>query len=503
MRILALAAPFLCLAASAGTTFYIDFGSGSDANTSVQAQSQSTPWKHAPGMLEATGNAAAYSVQSGDIFVLKGGVVWSFTDKSTDIWTVQAANCTIRGGQQLGSPWGTGYAVLDGSTTTSPGRSGIVANGKPGLTVDGIMISNTVYAADGSGNGINGNSGDCSNWEIKNCYFYMCGVNAFVAEPANGAHILFHNNTIAECGRLHILIDASVTFDDVQLYSNVMTGAVTYNPVGYHMDGFMLGSGTTTHPSTFTNIKIHHNRFYGDWGQHGGPTALIYLNDGASAASSTYSGGYHALIYDNQLCADTGSQFSNGIIYIDTRWVDVQIYNNTLNTPDGTLNQAGIGVDHEASDAAIVITNNIISGCANGIVATDLAHGAGLEADYNIYNTVAVNHYVWDKNNRWDTLAAVQAAGYEGHGMVATDPKFVTAPNGTVGAGNWSVQSSSPAIGAGVNLSSTFTDDLNAVARPGGAWTIGAFEGASSPSAPSTVTITGSATLTGSARIGN
>src|SRR5437899_2623631 len=52
------------------STYYIDWLNGNDANSGT---SQSTPWKHAPGM---QGFAGAYSHAAGDRFIFRGGVTW-------------------------------------------------------------------------------------------------------------------------------------------------------------------------------------------------------------------------------------------------------------------------------------------------------------------------------------------------------------------------------------------------------------------------------------------
>ena len=106
----------LCAAVPAGAaTFYLDSVAGSDANTSGQAQSPSTPWRCMPGMSGVTGNAASYNVQPGDVFVLKGGSAWTFTSTTDNLLTIPAPGITIQGGQQLATPWGSGYPVLDGT----------------------------------------------------------------------------------------------------------------------------------------------------------------------------------------------------------------------------------------------------------------------------------------------------------------------------------------------------------------------------------------------------
>jgi hypothetical protein len=84
-------------------------------------------------------------------------------------------------------------------------------------------------------------------------------------------------------------------------------------------------------------------------------------------------------------------------------------------------------------------------------------------------------------------LSALHSAGYENNGYGSSTyansyPGFVTVPTGA-GTGNWQLQSNSPAIGVGTNLSTTFTTDLLGNVRPTGAntWAIGAYEYGADP----------------------
>jgi len=450
-------------------TFYIDNVAGSDSN---DGKSPSTPWKQMPGMSGVTGNAAEYSVQSGDIFVLKGGVTWTFTSTTNDLLTVPASDITIRGGQQLGTPWGAGYPVLDGTGSTRT-RACVYSMNKSSVTLDGIKLSGTSYT-DGSGFGVAIFYGT-GGWEVKNCLFDFCGVDALAFSPSSGSVFLFHGNTVQNCGRVHVAVDDNVTFDNVQIYNNLMLGPGLWAANGYHGDGFMVGADCTANPSTFTNILIHDNKFSGDWAQ--GATALIYLNDSNGPAGYVRSGGYHAKIYNNQLCIDSNGVLSPGIIDISCGWKDVQIYNNTLNAVATGANAiaAAINCNYLNSDAGVVVKNNIISGCDNGIIATDLEAGAGLTVDYNLYQTNGNDHFIWDKNKRFNRLGGMRAEGYEAHGATTTDPRFVTLPNGTTGHGNWALQAGSPAIGAGVSLNAIFTTDILGNIR-GSVWDIGAYQ---------------------------
>lgn len=73
---------FVLFATVRGTTYYIDYATGSDANNGT---SKATPWKRAPGMNGATENVTNYqtahnnpqgTVPAGDSFIFKGGVTW-------------------------------------------------------------------------------------------------------------------------------------------------------------------------------------------------------------------------------------------------------------------------------------------------------------------------------------------------------------------------------------------------------------------------------------------
>lgn len=453
-------------------TFYIDSVSGSDANTSAQAQSQSTPWRFMPGQFGATGNSGAYSPQPGDVFVFKGGSTWTIASGTDDMITVPSSGITILGGQQLIPPWGSGYPVLNGGGSTL-GRNCIYSYNNTSIVIDGLEITNFVYSGDGSGAGMF-ISGDVSNWEIRNCLLDSDGVNAITAGPlVDGANFSIHNNTIRNCGRTGFGLD-DVAFDNLNIYSNNFAGLGNWPAHSFHGDGLIIGANQTSYPSKFTHINIHHNKFYGDWSQ--GATALIYLNDGAGPVDYNHAGGYHCMIYDNQLCVDSDGQLSPGIIVIVNGWKDVKILNNTFDVYSAAnVISACVMAYYLNADATLICSNNIFSGTQYAISASELVSGpTGLCADYNLYNTLGKNRLILDKNSTYDTLSTARAKGYELHGISGLSPQFVTAPNGVSGHGNWALQSSSPAIAAGVPINSMFNTDIVGVSR-GTSWDIGAY----------------------------
>jgi hypothetical protein len=453
-----------CSTTSFSATYYVDYGSGSD---SYNGTSTSTPWKHAPGMSGWTGSA---TLSSGDTVILKGGVTWTFTSKTADLWTPPVSGLTIEGGQRLGTPWGTGYPILDGTGTTGS-RAGLYISGKSNITIDGIKIYNTELSPSGS-SGIK-LFGVTTNFELKNSTLDHTGDQSLQIGPSNGSsHILIHDNIFSNSGRLFMSVDDGNTVDDTQIYNNTFNGPGSW-PGGYHGvhgDGIMIGSACTAANTCLTNLKIHHNIFKGDWAS--GATALLYLNNGTGVGTSLY-GGNHVQIYDNQLAIDTDGVIS-ALVWVAVAWNDVKIYNNTFGSYYSGSNPIATCLAVSSTATNIDIKNNIFSGCTN--TAINATSTSITSIDYNIYSPEIVrmiNGWTGSADCR-SQASCYSSFGQEQHGLKA-DPIFVQRPNGTPGHGNWTLQSSSPAIDKGINLSALFTDDLLGNTRAV-TWDIGAYK---------------------------
>ncbi len=92
-----------------GTTYYTDFDSGSDNNNGT---STSTPWKHCPCDDNATGTAAATTLQAGDTVIFKGGVHY-FGEIKLDVSGSSGDPIVFDG--DTAQTWGSGKAVINGS----------------------------------------------------------------------------------------------------------------------------------------------------------------------------------------------------------------------------------------------------------------------------------------------------------------------------------------------------------------------------------------------------
>lgn len=455
-------------------TYYSDFLTGSDNNVGTQ----NSPWKYAPGMSGWSGSAM---LTSGDMVILKGGVTWTFASTTDNLWTLPAS-ITIKGGQQLLTPWGSGLPVLDGSGTTAD-RMGIELNSKTDVIIDGIKIYNTEMSPSG-GSGIYA-LGSISNLEIKNCVFDHTGDQSMRIGPSGGnsSHILIHDNITSNVGRLFFAVPDGINVDDVQIYNNTFLGVGLWpgGIVGHaHGDGIMIGSECTAANTCLTNLFIHHNKFSGDWsgGGESGATALIFLQNG-SASGETQYGGNHVQIYNNQMAIDTDGIISPAYLWLWAIWNDVKIYNNTFGGYYSGLNPVSNCISLDKS-TNIDIKNNIFSGCTNTAINTNIGTNTNsMSIDYNYYSSEIVRFINGWNGTSADCRTISDCYSYfeqEQNGKTG-DPKFITLPNGTVGHGDWNVQLSSPVIDAGISLLSYFTTDILGTSRPqGSGWDIGAYE---------------------------
>lgn len=110
----------------------------------------------------------------------------------------------------------------------------------------------------------------------------------------------------------------------------------------------------------------------------------------------------------------------------------------------------------------------------------DTLSDPGTVIDYN--NVGAQEPAMW--NNVDTSWAAWQAQGRDRNG-VNLDPKYVLPP------ANLHLQSNSPDVAIGINLSTIFTLDKDGQNRPSlGPWTLGAFANVAGPKPPPAVRLT-------------
>jgi len=502
-------------------TYYSDFATGSDSNNGT---STSTPWKHMPGMSGWTGSA---TLSSGDVVVLKGGSHWTFTSTSANLIT-PPTTITIMGGQQCGftgspavvcdgtttpcgsnasvscnggTPWGSGYPIIDGQGNSTASRSGVYlypnSNGY-GLTIDGIELYN-IGDYQNISYGIQIANG--SNFTIKNSLIFTYSLDslAILNTQSNFTmnNIYINDNVFKAQGRANIEAGSSTTtssiINNMQIYNNIFygpntAGAVYTNAGSFHGDGFMIG-GSNSDTYGLTKMVIHHNKFIGDWCFNNGTsvagdiavTSPLYINGSTNEYSEVGT-----LIYDNLFEDDTVScAISTGTSETPWAWgaigighgyhTGVQILNNTIyGSP--AIAESAIQIE-ETNGATATIENNILAKCDNCILL-DSTVGA-VTMNYNQFWSLNGTHLIYDQrpsvNSRCNTSSACLTQEGTTSGMTYCNDSysvgnnlFVTLPTqGIAGSGNFNLLADSPVIGQGANESSIFTTDIT-----GTTWTV-------------------------------
>lgn len=387
-----LAIIFVLFAVNAfSATYYIDYGA---ANDSANGTSTDTPWKRCPGMV---GFAGSYSHSNGDVFVFKGGVTWplvtmpltvanSGADGVEDIYT---------GGQEEGTPYGSGYPVFDGGNSDSIPYH-IVVSGKSNIKIRYIKVSNLRHS-DGSGQSISLFS--VGNIEVSNMFIEPNCVNclSWSAATGNYSKIYIHDNTIRQCGRVNISAGNSRT-TDIRVYNNTMEGQWDYDPISYHSDGFMFGGDGTT-DYAIKGLYIYNNRFWGDWQR--AYTAQIYLN-GTPMSCYSFTNGTHEPTANQVIYGETSGGIGNKV-YTATlssgAWDGSGVgtlcmsFSSSVNGEDMHESLAGAGnliatLSSGATGAACKSTQDTY--IWNNILTTSNATGAGESGDKGI--KVAYGH---------------------------------------------------------------------------------------------------------------
>jgi len=321
-------------------------------------------------------------------------------------------------------PSGTGYPVgattIKAYTGDSPTLNGLVyLEGKSNIIWDGININGAGNAqADTSTNFII-NSG--SYIRITNCEVYNAVIHNFLVQDyAAGA---FSN----------IFLDHLKVHDPGQL-----TGTSSFPIHNFYINADNVTSG----PITIDNCEIYNStKNPNSWGIttygyavcNGAIVSNCYIHDnnqGLQLGCGNNHQAYNNVVYNNALAASYGEAAIT--VGYGTGLNNIQVYNNTI-TGNYAGGAYGISVGTYGTPTNTLIKNNIV--WANAVDSIQLAGGSG---------TVTSNN------------------------LMGTNPVFVS--------GQFTLQSTSPARGYGVNLTSVFTTDKAGNTRPSsGAWDAGAY----------------------------
>jgi len=327
---------------------------------------------------------------------------------------------------------------------------------------------------------------------------------ALCAYFSGGSHWKIHNNTLHDASWC---ISGGSATGDVQVYNDEI----------YNIDhGLGMGGPNNAivihdnHIHDFANWDTTNNSFHHDgihiWGTTGSANTnaqeynnLIDGDPGANWTADIYNEGLDTgfLMYNNvALVSAAGRKSCCGIMDF---WGNGytgdhnSAYNNTVIGVYVAGTGSCFGIE---TNTNVTFENNTLYGC-QGMIGWD-AGSSIITVDYNAYEDVGTDHGIGAAANTFGYPSpAPQSASFttwktncscDAHSQFGTTSQFAQNSNGTFRSGSF-------LSGNGTNLSSLsitpLDSDTQGTSRPGGstAWDIGAFSGASAPSAPSNLQI--------------
>lgn len=552
---LAAAILFAACSCFGATSYYVDYVGGSDA---AAGTSSGTAWQHCPGDSAATDSAAAATLVAGDSVIFKGGVWYYFGTNSSGISMVNGVTYDGNSAGSWGTgkavltdsnavPGKTAmsaasvasnlvvqdfvFTQIGGSASLPPdlgspvapnGGGGVVlSHGQTNIVVRDCDFSMLGYwfnqkpmnAAAISGVGVQC-YGASDLITISNCTFrrMMIGVNLSAGGNLTRATVANCEFTDSLVWCVDIAVVTTGVYNDyISVHDCVFHDYHQFNSAywtGYgewpHVDGIFFRADYDF-ASYGSHNYFYNNLFYDAMGAGGG-TANIYVTEGESVS-----------IYNNVFIH---SGMANGNVSIGNGPLTgasdqfVNIFNNTFY--DSYAVGVGIGCsDPTRPPSHINAQNNLfydaMTGSGNNFVLT-LNSGNWVLGqvitnwffDHNLYKSFNIDgtwanypglggEMSFTSNNFGQSF---RAFGWETNGL-ATDPLFVDITPGLTQplSVDLRLQTNSPAIGAGTNLSALnlpglATDRLGVSRPPTGPWTMGAYAPSVATNAvPPTITL--------------
>jgi hypothetical protein len=471
---------FFFAGSASATTFYIDYASGSDANSGT---SKSAPWMHAPGMQGCSAVCASTAPKPADSLILKGGVTWPNSSFQWDwSWSGSSGSPIYIG---VDTTWFTGGSwarpILNAQGSTIGGNNDFInmSSGLSYVTIDNIEFTGMFWAGSQAyGNTVMIDISSSTNITIENCYFH----NWTHGSGAGDDLKVIQGSTTPPYNTGTVITNCTFTGLPGGSDSGMATYAVPeadHNIVHDMTNGILVSHNASVHDNTIYNILTSF-----DSAQH--ENAIESTNGGTSYI-------YNNLIHDTTAVtifvgggdgsgAETDYIFDNVIynsspipIQIDTQPVaagTAYVYNNTIEA--GSSSGTALRIVDRAQGALSVLD------LRNNHYISDLS---GNPACYSSGSGCANVTTVTDSSNLKMTHATAASQGFtssEAH------PYSPTATNNS-------------ALGAGIDLTSrgiaALDSDILGVPRPSvSAWDVGAYlysgAAAARPQAPTGITAT-------------
>ncbi len=497
-----------------GGIYYVDFESGNDSNSGAQA----SPWKHAPGDPNATGNPVTVFLQAGNKVIFKGGVTYYPGSSGIVIkWSGASGSPIVYDGNSQGN-FGSGRAILNGnnvSTITTAfketsaqnyytiknfeatnflgsniygaGLLDMVETPHIGVVVDGNYVHDVGYWKNDGGQIYGG-----AVW-VDNCDFCTISNNIIRRTGMVGVGIYGHNsqvlnNNIGEYIVWGIDINnggyGNTPTSDILIKGNTIYD-LYYQDIGYrtglqdpHTDFIFLRGDDAQigQPRRFiSNIVVDGNFFYNN---------KLSIKPGGTAQIYT-SNTHDVVIRNNVFINGANTAISIGLSY------NVKIQNNSFQGMSAlSMNDNGIAPNGIAN---FEITNNIFNTgnwFASAVALWTASSYKGLVMDYNYYYPASNGNLIVGNGGcgagtslaQWKAQTYPGCGGpYEVHGIGTDDfsaIKFAGVPASLDMANTFNAHllDGSPGINKGVSLSG-FSSDKEGTSRPqAGVWDIGAYE---------------------------
>jgi hypothetical protein len=416
------------------------------------------------------GFSGVYHHAPGDVFILKGGVVWPAT----------ACPLTIANSGTAGNidAYTTDHTWYSGTTWSQPtldgglsSRTVLYGYDKGFFKINDLRIINAGSLA---ANGIKGvELADCDNMELCNNTFapesWGC-IYIWTSMSKTFNNYLIHNNDISKCafGVRVVPSGAASIINNVQIYNNTLHDFHSQLSGEVHGDGiqhYCSPDVAASFDRYITGFKIFNNTFTGDFtqvaGSTGAMTALIYLSSASTGVE----------IYNNVFApVTTGTQspnfFESFISLRDNpnRGGSHKIYDNTFVTrvPDG--------------QGAAILEDDTLHPSPDLSVKNNIFYGFQWPFDLrSVSDTFDYNNVCFTKNvGKWagswvETFSDWQKLGNDLHGM-SVDPQFVSSTD-------FHLSPTSPCINRGAVLDTLYAVDHDGLVRPLSiAFDLGAFE---------------------------
>jgi hypothetical protein len=382
---------------STGTTYYVDFAGGSDANAGT---SPSSAWQHTPGDANARGVPANVTLRPGDTILFKGGVVYN--GAISVLWNGLAGRPITYDGNLAGT-FGTDRAIIDGMGRTlgplayqfgfvgGERWNGVEDVGVSNVTIESFEIRDQRYIWNDTGGGWNNGpqgieiAGAGSNVTIEDCWIH--DIQPIALAVNSNSEVM---GTLNAWTSVH-LTNTTFTDSNVSLarYSGTPGSVAHYKIyVGWGSDDYTIASAYLGPYSTTNNTL----QVYQD---------LNLTMPGWNTANSNPVGratAYGYSIFNMTQGPMYGKESSD--ISVSTH-ANVSILNNTLS-------DAGTAIGLSQDNDSLVEGNDISS------VSWGIAGGSGeIPAAQLVHVTIAFNQihdfYPYVKYGYW--------AGWHGDGI--------------------------------------------------------------------------------------